>query len=175
MRPTIFTTRRTPCLRLLVSLHLHSRLQLSVSISHSPLVIGRKVPFTIHYLRALHSSLMLSSGVSLLKSITPFAMSSHSAMTTKTHLLSRTRVSPTGWYSASDTACACALPLPNALQDAHRSRVLGGRVDDKHPRLHSRQVMASHGSGVSHHPPYDLPPQLWPLHRLDGLDVWYAP
>ena len=90
-------------------------------------------------------------------------------------LPSRARVSSSGWDFASNTTCVCPLHFPNALQDAHCSYILGGRVDDKHPWLHSRQGMAGHGCRLPYHSPHNLPPQLWPLHHLDGLDVWHAP
>ncbi|GFY82869.1 sterol 1 [Actinidia rufa] len=77
-----------------------------------------------------------------------------------------------GWDTAGITTCYSTFPWAYAFQNAYSPYICGGHMDCKHPRLHPRETLACNGCRLPHHPPHYVPPQLWPLHDMDGLDVW---
>ncbi|GFS36870.1 sterol 1 [Actinidia rufa] len=81
-------------------------------------------------------------------------------------------VPPLGWDTAGITTCYSTFPWAYAFQNAYSPYICGGHMDCKHPRLHPRETLACNGCRLPHHPPHYVPPQLWPLHDMDGLDVW---
>lgn len=84
----------------------------------------------------------------------------------------RSCIPPTGWHTAGSAPRGGSLPRAHALHYSHSSPLHRGLVDCQYSRLHSRTDMARNGCWLPHYSPHHLSTQLWPLHDLDGLDVW---
>lgn len=107
-------------------------------------------------------------------SLSPSFWSLKKGVLTFFHMYLRFGVSPSWWDSSGITSYPFFVFYPNSFYYTFSSPFPWGCLDCKYSWLHSWKGVACYGCWLPHHSPHYISAQLWPLHHMDGLDVWHT-